>query len=196
VKLFLSQEQIGRLLELARKHPRDLALFNVALSTGLRISDVLLLQKRDLLDRDGSIVSLLRVKTKKTKHWINRPLREDCRESVRYYLEARKDANPYLFSAESNNQYKTTAMRPMHRVSAHRIYKRYLGKIFPANMLRGASTHTMRRSVAKLISQRAGRVEPATAFLGHASIASTVTYIDMDGFEETANDIVLTELSW
>jgi integrase/recombinase XerD len=196
MKLFLNQRKISQLLALAREHPRDFALFHLALSTGLRISDILLLEKRSLLDRDGSIVSLLHVKTKKTKHWIDRPLREDCRESIRCYLETRKDKNPYLFPAESNNQYKNITMRPMHRMSAHRIYKRYLGKVLPANRLRGASTHTMRRSVAKLISLRAGRIEPATAFLGHASIASTVTYIDMNGFEETANDILLTELDW
>lgn len=196
MKLFLNQEKISQLLELAREHPRDLALFQIALSTGLRISDVLSLKKRDLRDEDGSIVSLLRVKTKKTKRWIDRPLRQDCRDSIQRYLETRDDENPYLFPAASNNQYQMISIGPMHRISAHRIYKRYLGKIFPAEMLRGASTHTMRRSVAKLISQHAGRVEPATAFLGHASIASTVTYIDMNGFEDTANDIVLTELSW
>ena len=196
MKLFLSQDQISRILNLAGEHPRDLALFQLALSTGLRISDALSIQRSELLDVDGSIVTVLRIKTRKTKRWVSRPLREDCRESIRLYLQTRDDENPYLFPARSKSCDKPAPMRPMHRASAHRIYKRYLGKILPAGMLRGASTHTMRRSVAKLISQRAGRVEPATAFLGHASIASTVAYIDMDSFEETANDIVLTELSW
>jgi len=44
--------------------------------------------------------------------------------------------------------------------------------------------------MAKIISQKAGRIEPASEFLGHKSIMSTMSYIDADGHREKANEIV------
>ncbi|MBN1548335.1 MAG: site-specific integrase [Syntrophaceae bacterium] len=195
MKLFLNQGNISQLLDLAKEHPRDLALFQLALSTGLRISDVLALKIHDLQGPEDAIVRILRVKTKKTKRWVDRPLRDDCRNAIQNYLETRIDNNPYLFPSKSKKQ-QDSGLRAMHRMSAHRIFKKYLCQIFPYDMLRGASTHSLRRSVAKLISQHAGRIEPATMFLGHHSVASTAAYIDMNSHEERANHIVLEELDW
>ena len=195
MKLFLDQDKISQLLNLAKEQPCDLALFQLALSTGLRISDVLALKICDLQGPDGTIVRILRIKTKKNKRWIERPLRDDCRDAIQHYLETRSDNNPYLFPSKYKSQ-KDSDFRAMHRMSAHRIYKKYLCRIFSTDMIHGSSTHSLRRSVAKLISQRAGRIEPASMFLGHASITSTAAYIDMNSHEERANDIVLTELNW
>ena len=191
-KLFLDQSKIGELLCLAKDHPRDLALFHVSVSTGLRISDVLRLRVSQFRDNDGEVVRAIRIRMKKTKKWIGRPLREDCREAVRQYLATRDDDNPFLFPPESNNSQGSHAA--MNRSSVHRLYKKYLSELFPRSLLVGNSTHLMRRSVAQLVSAKAGRLESAQAFLGHASIASTAKYIDSDGFEQKADDIVMNEL--
>jgi integrase/recombinase XerD len=192
-KLFLKENQICKLLELSEDSPRDHALFHVALSTGFRVSDLLRLKIRDLHDSDNKIVRMIRLRMKKTKNYIERPLRDDCREAVAFYLRTRGDSNQYLFRSEANNSQKSRL--PMDRSSVHRVYKKYLEKIFPASMLKGASCHTTRRSIAKLISRDAGRVEPATSFLGHKSIAATMSYLDMDEFNQQADDIV-SSLAW
>lgn len=192
-KLFLKEIQIRQLLTLSGENPRDFALFNLALSTGFRVSDLLRIKRADLLDSDGAICRAVRLKMKKTKKFIERPLRDDCRASIASYLKSRDDHNPYMFRPEANNSQKSRL--PMDRSSVHRIYKKYLGQMFPASMLKGASCHTTRRSIAKLISRDAGRCEPAAKFLGHSSIAATMSYLDFEEFGVQADDIV-SSLSW
>jgi len=192
-KLFLQEEQIGKLLELSAVNPRDHALFHMALSTGFRVSDLLRIKRRDLQDSDGKISRLIRLKMKKTGKYIERPLRDDCREVIAAYLKSRKDDNPFVFRPEANNSLKRRL--PMDRSSVHRVFKKYLRGMFPSSMLKGASCHTTRRSIAKIISRKSGRVEPAARFLGHKSIATTTAYLDMEEFGRQADDIV-TSLSW
>lgn len=199
MKKFLDVNQIREFLRLADDeriatgNARDLALFHISFSTGLRISDILMLTRQQVMDPDAQVVRSLRIKMKKTKGWIERPLRNDCREVIFDYLQRRSDQNPYLFPAFGKNQY-SQENTPMNRVSAHRIYKKYLRKMFSESEIVRASTHTARRSMAKIISQKSGRIEPASRFLGHKNTASTAAYIDMDGHEATANDIILNDL--
>lgn len=191
MRIFLEIKQIKEMLDLARANPRDLALFHLAFSTGLRISDLLSLERTEMLDADGQIMRNLRLKMKKTKQWIERPLRNDCRESIFDYLTGREDQSKYLFPGTRTNQYEPRDA-PMNRSSAHRIYKKYLRKMFPASMIVGASTHTLRRSAAKIVSKRTGRIEPAAHFLGHKNIASTMAYIDMSDWGTKADEAVLS----
>lgn len=191
MKIFLDVKQIKRWLQIAKQDPKEAALFHLAFNTGLRISDLLKLKIEDLLDGDGEIVRNLRIKTKKTKAWVDRPLRRDCRSVVHDYLATRSDLNPYLFPpGQIKTRFGVNTSSPMSRMTAHRIYKNYLRIFFPESMIVGASTHTPRRSMGKIISQKSGRIEPASKFLGHRSCVSTAAYIDMDGHEDTANEIV------
>ena len=189
MKKFLKINEIRNLLSMSRPIPRDHALFHIALCTGLRISDILNLKRDDMVDSDSQIVRQLRIKMQKTGAMVSRPLRDDCRIAIQDYLYSREDQNPFLFPA-MKNQYEIRPFGAMCRLSAHRIYKQYLGGMYSSSELQGVSTHTLRRSMGKIISQAAGRIEPATKYLGHKSIASTQEYIDMDGYEEKANKIV------
>jgi integrase len=191
-KLFLTEKQIGELLGLAQESPRDFALLHLAASTALRGSDVLKIKREDVIDHDGLIVRVLRVRMKKTGEFISRPLRDDCRAAIMAWLASRTDRNPYLFCAQSNH---ARGYSPMTRMSYHRILKFYLEKMFPASVLQGCSTHTLRRSLAKLVYKKAGRIEPASMLLGHRNPANTLVYIDALDLEATANGIVKT-LQW
>lgn len=188
MRIFMGIKEIKRLLHLASEHPRDHALFHLAFSTGLRVSDLLKLRRSELMEKSGQVVSVLHVRMKKTKKWIDRPLRKDCRQTVAMYLALREDDNIWLFASESNH----STGKAMTRQSAHRIYKQYLGMIYPESMLVGASTHSLRRSAAKLISLKSGRAECAQSYLGHASLTSTYAYIDMNDFEKKANSVVIS----
>jgi integrase len=108
------------------------------------------------------------------------------------WLASRTDRNPYLFCAQGNN---ARGYSPMTRMTYHRIFKHYLGKLFPASVIERCSTHTLRRSLAKLVYKRAGRIEPASMLLGHRNPANTLVYIDALDLEATANGIVST-LQW
>src|SRR4030042_243974 len=114
MRTFLNVNQIGQFLENAKDNPRDFALFHLSISTGLRISDVLAIRRSDILE-EGAIVRNLRLRMKKTRQWIERPLREDCRQALGDYLASREDSNPYLFPQTHANQYGISKNRPMHR---------------------------------------------------------------------------------
>lgn len=190
MKKFLNFKQIRQLLDLTEDKPRDTALFHLAFCTGFRISDLLNLKREDLMI-NRKVVSVLRIKTIKTDTWVERPLRDDCRQSIRKYLRKRRDINPYMFPPDRRkSRYGRNLDKPMCRATAHRLYKKYLGMIFDPQDLAGAATHTPRRSMGKIISEAAGRIEPASKFLGHKTISSTMAYIDMDSHEEKANAIV------
>jgi hypothetical protein len=48
----------------------------------------------------------------------------------------------------------------------------------------------LRRSVAKLINRKTGRIETAQEWLGHTSTAHTRAYIDAEDYREKANGVV------
>jgi len=198
MKIFLNVKEIRAWLDLADETRRDtgdakdLVLFHLAFSTGLRISDLLKLKKSQMVDKDEEIVRVLRIKTKKTKQIVNRPLREDCREAIGEYLGSRRDKNPYLFPPKQLVCWKGISSSPMSRSTAHRLFKKYLRAFFPESKLVGACTHTLRRSMAKIVREKTGSIESASRFLGHTSIANTQSYLDMAKYEDAANEAIIS----
>jgi len=188
-KLFLTESKINGLLQLASTKPRDFALFHLALATGFRAGDLLSLQICDIANNSlGIVLPTIKIRMQKTGKIVERNLPEACRIALYLYINTRNDRNPYLFPGRN-------AIQPLDRSTLHRIYKRYLAELLPKADLRGAACHTTRRSVAKIISDKAGRIEPATRFLGHTSIGTTIAYLDMDGYGKQADEIVKS-LPW
>jgi integrase/recombinase XerD len=188
-KLFMTEQDIKTLMTLARKEPRDYALVRLMASTGLRVSDLVRLRRDQMIDSDGQVVRTLRVKMAKTDKWIDRTLREDAREAVSDYLKTRQDSYPWLFISQSRRT-KFYVPGPLTRSAAHLIVKKYLTMIYPASLIQGTATHVLRRSIAKLINRKTGRIETAQEWLGHSSTAHTRAYIDAEDYREKANGVV------
>lgn len=74
--------------------------------------------------------------------------------------------------------------------TAHLIVKKYLTMIYPASLIQGTATYVLRRSIAKLINRKTGRIETAQEWLGHSSTAHTRAYIDAEDYREKANGVV------
>jgi len=188
-KLFMTEQDIKTLMTLARKEPRDYALMKLMASTGLRISDIVGLLRAQLIDSDREIVRVLRVKMGKTGRWIERSLREDARIALKDYLATRNDRHPWLFISQSKRT-KFCMAGPLTRSAAHQIVKKYLALIYPASLIQGTATHVLRRSIAKIINRKTGRIETAQEWLGHTSPIHTRAYIDAEEYREKANDVV------
>jgi len=187
--LFLSEDKIKTLMNLAQKDPRDYALIRLMATTGLRVSDIVQLRRDQLIDSDSEIVRILRVKMKKTERWIERALRDDARDAVKSYLETRQDSYPWLFISQSRRT-KFLVAGPLTRSAVHLIIKKYLRMLFNDSVLQQTSTHVLRRSIAKLINRKTGRIETAQEWLGHSSTAHTRAYIDAEDIKEKANGVV------
>jgi len=187
--LFMSEDKIKTLMTLAQKVPRDHALFRLMASTGFRASDIVRLKRVQLLDSDGEIVRILRLKMEKTDRWIERTLRDDARDAVKAYLATRQDSCPWLFISQSRRT-KFHTPGPLSRSAVHLIIKKYLRLIYPDSVLQRTSTHVLRRSIAKLINRKTGRIETAQEWLGHSSTTHTRAYIDAEDYREKANGVV------
>lgn len=186
--LFLNETRIHEILELARPVPRDFALLHMAACTAMRSSDLLNIKIKHMFDNDGDIIRVLRLKMIKTKKWIERPLRDDCRAAVRNWLGSRNDKNSWLFCALKPDR---DANQPLHRVSYRRIIRRYLKVLYHESALQGCATHTLRRSIAKVVYKKTGEIAVAQSLLGHTSPAPTIRYLDPKEIKETADKVVL-----
>ena len=187
--LFMTEDKIRTLMTLAEKEPRDYALIRLMASTGFRVSDLVRLRRDQLVDSDGEIVRVLRAKMEKTEKWVERALRDDAREAVKAYLETREDSYPWLFISQSRRT-KFHMPGPLSRSAAHLVIKKYLRMIYPESVIQGTATHVLRRSIAKLINRKTGRIETAQEWLGHSSTAHTRAYIDAEDYREKANGVV------
>jgi site-specific recombinase XerD len=167
----------------------DYALLKLMESNGLRVSDIVRLRRDQMIDSDGEVVRSLRIKMAKTERWIDRTIREDAREAVRDYLTMRNDSYPWLFISQSCRT-RFLVSGPLTRSAAHQIVKKYLAMIYPASLVQGTATHVLRRSIAKLINRKTGRIETAQEWLGHTSTAHTRSYIDAEDYREKANGAV------
>jgi integrase len=188
-KLFMTEQDIKTLMTLAKKQPRDHLLFRLMACTGLRVSDLVRLRRDQMVEKNGHIITVLRVKMKKTDKWIERALREDTREALLQYMGARHDTLPWLFISQSRRT-KFHTPGPLTRSAAHLIVKKYLKMLYPESLIQGTSTHVLRRSIAKIINRKTGRIETAQEWLGHTSTAHTRIYIDAEDYRDKANGVV------
>jgi integrase/recombinase XerD len=195
MKVFLPEDKIHAVLAASTVEPRDHALLHVMASTGFRISDVLRLKVAQVASAtvvNGhfklTVYGEVKIAQKKTGKRVVRRLRPDAREAIRKYLAGREYGSPWLFPGRDGN-------KPLTRMQGHRVVKRWLAVAIPEIERRGAATHTLRRSVAKLVSRQEG-LGPASAWLGHdTGIGTTAAYIDMDDLEARAERAV-QQMRW
>jgi len=175
-KLCMSEENIKRLIRLAEPDERDFCLLWLLASTGFKIGEVLNLRRSDVMV-DGEIVGALRVR--RGNKWLERPLRDEARRALGSYLKTRQDQNPWLFIGQSPRN-KADAQRPLSRSAVHLIVKEYLREIYPYEIVTmGAATHVLRRSIARLIWNKTGRIEASRMWLGLSSDGQTKRYLEI-----------------
>lgn len=155
--------------------PRDAAITLLALTTGMRASDIVALRMRDV---DWSHMSISTTQ-RKTGLPLSVPMCQALAEAMgRYILEERPESpHGEVFLRER---------APYAPLSGHAAVHRVTGKALEAAGVDGAGTRLMRRGVASSMVA-AGVPRPVvSAVLGHADPDSTDAYIatDEDGMRE------------
>jgi len=160
--IYLTQDEL-RCLFAVIKDKRDKALFYLAYHHGLRASEVSLLQRADIYDKQGRIY-IHRVKGSISKAYPIQP--EDSR-LIRAYLRTRTDDSPYLFITNRN--------MPLERRSYWDLMQKY-GKLaaFPKEKRR---FHALRHSIAVHLLDAGADVAFVQDRLGHANIQNTMVYM-------------------
>lgn len=170
-------EQAGviRSLLTAEKKIRDLALFNTALDTMLRASDLLPLRIIDITDHNGDVVHEFMVKQKKTGRGHLVALSPNTRDSIGDWMIASgKGPEDFLWTSIGNRK----TGRQLTREQYANLVKRWssLARLDPKRH----STHSMRRSKSAAIYDATQNLAACQHLLGHKSIGSTAHYLGVD----------------
>ncbi len=188
---FLEGSDLGRILEAPFKVPtgkgasalaplirhRDKSLLELLFSTGLRVSELVNLQRDNvnLKKEEFTVVgkggkARVVFLSEQAKYWLKK------------YLELRKDMNPYLFISHDKRTGKqvkvsgkkmTDADEPLTVRSVQRLVQRYA---HAAGITKAVTPHTLRHSYATDLLQNGADIRSVQTMLGHASITTTQIY--------------------
>lgn len=145
---------------------RDRAILELMYSSGLRVSEAVNIQTRDI-DLDGGVLTCTGKGSKTRKV----PVGTSAVEWVKSYLSLRRKQE----SIEVENLFVTPAGRPLTRHAIHSFVKAYAEKCGLENV----SPHTLRHSFATHLIQNRADIRSVQQMLGHADISTTQIYTHM-----------------
>lgn len=160
---------------LQSKSERDYMLFMFGIYVGLRISDILKLQIRDVKDKD--YVTMREIKTGKERRI---PINEELRPILNRYIRG-KELYEYLFPNRDG--------KPITRQAAYQILAD-AGKRFGLESL---GTHTLRKTFGYHLYQQTHDVVTIQQILNHSSPQVTLRYI---GITQDMKDSTIRKLSF
>ncbi len=145
---------------------RDIALFQLGIRTGYRISELLSLRIYDVytngIVNDSVTVKRANMKGKTVSRTV--PLHDKAKHALNEYITADMLKDQRLFN--------------IGRVHAWRILKQATNQL---GIKGKVSTHSMRKSFAMGIYERTNKdIVDTQKALGHASLASTSHYLDVN----------------
>ena len=143
-----------------RRGRRDRALLEFLYATGLRVSELVGLTRRDV----NFSLGFVRCVGKGGKERIV-PVGDAAIEATQAYLADRADSSPQLFLGRQN--------RPLSRLTCWVMIKRYA---VPAGIRKPISPHTLRHSFATHLLDAGADTRAIQEMLGHASITTTQIY--------------------
>lgn len=162
VEPFKKRSDIEKLKKyLKENNYRDYILFLIGINTGLRISDLLNLRVKDVLNQDYIYVK--HKKTKKNKKYI---ITDEMIREIMPYLN-NKHRDDYLFRA----RYKTT---PICREQACKLLKKAC-KACGINL--NVGTHSLRKTHGYFIHKTTDDIKDVMFTLGQKSEESAMCYI-------------------
>ncbi len=172
---YLHEKEIGRLLaaplEYATdelKQARDFAILQFLYGTGLRVSELITLKKKDIA-YDSNQFSVIGKGSKLRPVFATKT----AMEALKKYLSLRKDESPYLFISISKNSF----WKHLSRNSIEEIVRTY-AKL--AGIDKKVTPHTLRHSFATSLLKKWADIRAVQALLGHSSITTTQIYTHVD----------------
>ena len=157
---FLEAQELARLLVSPRK-ARDRAILAVLFSTGLRVSELVALNKSDINLERGEF--WVRGKGGKIRPVF---LSEIAINILREYLRKRKDTNLALFVSKRKRERLTS--RSVQRI----VKKAAIG----AGITKKVTPHTLRHSFGTDLLRAGADLRSIQQLLGHSSITTTQIY--------------------
>jgi len=159
-----------------RRHGvRDRAIVAVSFYGGLRAHEIASLTLGAVQGADGAVVREFQLSASETKGKQGRKifLSEKLRKEIAYFLSRTQMTNPSepLFKTQKGNRFTANAMCHLFR------------EIYKEAGIRGASSHSGRRTFITNLAAKGISVRVLAALAGHASISTTQRYIDVNDLQ-------------
>lgn len=174
----LSYGEVERILDTAERidpeiYPnvsRDVAMLETLYGAGLRVSELIGLERRDLMLDEGLVV----VRGKGDKRRIV-PIGGGAVRRLRRYLRERR---PELDRGRSGGAvFLNQHGRPLSRMGAWKIVRKHVTN---AGISKRVTPHTFRHSFATHLLERGADLVAVQEMLGHADISTTQIYTHVD----------------
>ncbi|MBZ9616797.1 tyrosine-type recombinase/integrase [Clostridium estertheticum] len=156
-----------------KKNKRDLMLFAVGISVGLRAGDLLKLKWNDILDNKGNMVDSVAIIEEKTDKKREFELNTTAKKGMKVYLDSINDdinMDAYVFRSQKGGALTVE--------SAHKIVKTTLKEL---NIKGNYGTHTLRKTWAYHMyinnSSNPMMLPYLQQMLNHSSQSVTLKYI-------------------
>lgn len=149
---------------------RNRAIILMIFGSGLRISELLSLKKRDISEEDTRLV--IQGKGGKVRSTF---VADAAFEAVLEYMRARgKDDNPYLFINHSKNQpLQPEEYKPLTPRMVQMMLKSAANAV---GIFKRITPHTLRHSFATKLLQEGGDLRSVQVLLGHSNLSTTQIY--------------------
>ena len=155
--------------ELQKNGTRDYLIFCLGINTGLRISDIIKLKVKDILNQDRTIkthIDIIEEKTSKKKRFkINNSLVEDLKNYI-----GNMNFEEYIFKSRKGIN------KPISRVQAYRI----LNNAGQNVGLDETGTHTLRKTFGYHFYNQTKDVALLQELFNHSSPSITLRYIGIN----------------
>lgn len=169
---------------------KEKAVFETLLSTGCRISELINIK---VMDINGDEITVLGKGEKYRTVYLN----AKARVAVEYYLNERKDTNPYLFPAMVGPEERRDSGLKLPFSKAPKWYtmpefvqtqgheqtssvEQFTRRIGKKSGVENCHPHRFRRTCATLALRNGMPVELVSKMLGHANLDTTKIYLDLD----------------
>lgn len=160
VKETLTDENIEQLRDRCA-HPRDLAIVDLLISTGIRVGELVKLNRSDVNFAERECIVL-------GKGDKERPVYFDAKTKIHLqtYLNSRTDSNPALF---------VSLQSPWNRLSIAGV-ERFLSVLGKDSNVSHVHPHKFRRTMATMALEKGMPIEQVQKLLGHSKIDTTLHY--------------------
>lgn len=145
---------------LAKKSKRNRLIFAFGINTGLRVSDILALDIKDVKDKTH-----IEINEKKTGKYKKFPINKKLKPLIKNFIKGREDEEP-LFLSQKN-----------YRLDSSQVYRMINEACAAVGITVNVGTHTMRKTFGYHHYQQFKDVALLQTIFNHASPRVTLIYI-------------------
>lgn len=171
---YLSEDEVQGMLRACEGRPRDLAIFKLLYSAGVRVAELVSLKWQDLQEREGGEAQV-RIWGKGGRERVVRISAGTLQAIEALRTQAGRVAlgHEFIFASE----YGATDFGSLRHLSDRTVREIVLGAARRAGIPRKVSPHWLRHAHASHALDRGAPVHLVQATLGHASVATTGRYL-------------------